>query len=301
MKPKALLPALLLLTAVPAFAAERSLYWRSMDVVARLDAEGALHVTERQAMVFSGDWNGGERRFRLGPRQRLRFERLTRLDPDGRAHPLMRGKLNTVDRYGFTAATTLRWRSRLPSDPPFNETELVYLLEYTLEHVLVPGADGNYVLDHDLAFADRPGPIRAFRGKIELDPAWQVLGSAPEVIERANVRAGEGVMVKVPLRWVGAGVAPGAFTSGLRQPQRIGLLVAMALGLLAATITIYRHGRVRGLFDPIPPPQQLDPTWIQEHLLAHPPELVSAAWERKVGPNAVAATLARIYCSGKCV
>jgi hypothetical protein len=28
-----------------------------------------MHVTERHAIVFSGDWNGAERRFRLAPGQ----------------------------------------------------------------------------------------------------------------------------------------------------------------------------------------------------------------------------------------
>jgi hypothetical protein len=55
-----LIPLLLLL--VPAFAAAQSkeLHWRSLDVKARLDSQGALHVVERQAMVFTGDWNGAE-------------------------------------------------------------------------------------------------------------------------------------------------------------------------------------------------------------------------------------------------
>jgi hypothetical protein len=40
-----------------------------MDVRAILDADGRLHVTESQAMVFTGDWNGGERIFRVSPGQ----------------------------------------------------------------------------------------------------------------------------------------------------------------------------------------------------------------------------------------
>src|ERR1019366_9664228 len=51
--------------------AQKSLHWRALDVKARLDADGSLHVVERHAMVFTGDWNGGERSFRLFPGQRL--------------------------------------------------------------------------------------------------------------------------------------------------------------------------------------------------------------------------------------
>src|SRR5207245_1133767 len=54
--------AALLLAPSAGHGQARSLYWRSLEVSARLDADGRLHVSERQAMVFSGDWNGGERR-----------------------------------------------------------------------------------------------------------------------------------------------------------------------------------------------------------------------------------------------
>ena len=44
-------------------AQERTLSWPDITVTAQLDADGKLHVTERQTLRFSGDWNGGERRF----------------------------------------------------------------------------------------------------------------------------------------------------------------------------------------------------------------------------------------------
>jgi hypothetical protein len=50
-----------LLAASP--AAARELYWKSLEVWATLDRVGVLHVVERQHMVFTGDWNGGERQF----------------------------------------------------------------------------------------------------------------------------------------------------------------------------------------------------------------------------------------------
>ena len=52
----------------------------------------------------------------------------------------------------------MRWRSRLPSDPEFSDTAIVYLLEYTLTGILLQRADG-YLLDHDFAFPDRTGEI----------------------------------------------------------------------------------------------------------------------------------------------
>ena len=106
--------------------AQKSVHWRALDVKAQLDTDGKLHIVERHAMVFTGDWNGGERSFRLFPGQKLSFEGIRRLDPTtGAARDLTSGSLDEVDRYAFTDATTLRWRSRLPSDPPFENTESV--------------------------------------------------------------------------------------------------------------------------------------------------------------------------------
>ena len=77
----------------------RSLHWRELAVQARLDADGRLHVRERQVMVFSGDWNGGERRFYVGPGQRLEQVRIARIDPQtGVATPLRQGSLKQVDQ-----------------------------------------------------------------------------------------------------------------------------------------------------------------------------------------------------------
>jgi len=56
----------------------RELAWRALDVAARLDSDGRLHVTERHAMVFTGDWNGGERRFNIRPRQGLSLTGVSR-------------------------------------------------------------------------------------------------------------------------------------------------------------------------------------------------------------------------------
>ena len=73
---------LLLFLLLPApLLAQRQLSWDALDVTARLDATGALDVVERQTMVFSGDWNGGERTFNLRPRQKLTFVGIERIDP----------------------------------------------------------------------------------------------------------------------------------------------------------------------------------------------------------------------------
>src|SRR4029079_4578761 len=119
------------------FAQEKSLHWAELAVRARLDAAGVLHVEERHVMVFTGDWNGGERRFNLRLGQHLELQRLSRIEPaTGSARLLVEGDLDQVDHYAWTKHSTLRWRSRLPSDPPFQETAIPYVLDYTLSGVL---------------------------------------------------------------------------------------------------------------------------------------------------------------------
>src|SRR6266567_3590066 len=118
---RASLAALLAMVfATGAALAQKSLHWRALDVKAHLDADGKLHVVERHAMVFTGDWNGGERTFRVFPGQRLSLGAVRRIDPStGQAHILVAGSLGEVDQFTLLNGTTLRWRSRLPSDPPF--------------------------------------------------------------------------------------------------------------------------------------------------------------------------------------
>src|SRR5512134_1452461 len=132
-----ILPLVLVIGAPSLMCFSRELHWRRIDVKATLDRDGRLRVTERQAMVFTGDWNGGERAFNVRFRQALDFHRLIRAHADGVERPLIRGNLAEVDRWDWANSSTVRWRSRLPSDPAFDKTEITYILEYTLSGILV--------------------------------------------------------------------------------------------------------------------------------------------------------------------
>src|SRR6185295_11113013 len=150
--------ALLLVASLAAQAQDRGLHWRELAVQAELANDGTLHVVERHAMVFTGDWNGGERIFRIEPHQSFKLNSVKRVDATGTVHEVLEGDLSHVDLYGWAQGHTLRWRSREVSDPPFDNTEIVYLLDYTLGNVLVPDVtDAGYTLDHDFVFASRPG------------------------------------------------------------------------------------------------------------------------------------------------
>ncbi len=62
------LAAALALLWTGAGANAKELRWRALEVEARLESDGTLAISEVQRMVFTGDWNGGERKFRLGRR-----------------------------------------------------------------------------------------------------------------------------------------------------------------------------------------------------------------------------------------
>lgn len=306
-----------LLGAAPAIAgaAERTMSWDAVEVEARLDARGDLHVRERQAIRFHGAWNGAERRFRVGPGQRLRFERLLRETPAG-AVEVPAGDLGTVDRYAFPAQDTLRWRSRAARDPPFAGEVLGYVLEYTLERVLLRAEDGIF-LEHDLAFPDRDWPIARARGRVVLDPAWQLADGTLEG-EGAALPPGAGLVLQARLRWVGAGPAPEVpeLASAASPPEpdappappgaeplpeefTPGLAPALAVLLLGVALTVYRHARRQGQLSPSPGVGDVDRRFLDEHLLAWPPEVVAAAWAGHVGPSAVAAVIAGHCAAGR--
>lgn len=64
--------------------AQRHLSWDLLQVDAHLAADGKLEITEVYTIVFSGDWNGGERKFNVRPRQTLSLTGVSRIDAAGR-------------------------------------------------------------------------------------------------------------------------------------------------------------------------------------------------------------------------
>lgn len=292
----AALPCVVAASLIPrtAHAQGRELSWPSIDVTAFLDADGVLHVNERQEMWFTGDWNGGQRRFDVRFGQSFELRALRRLDTtSGRWLALVEGGLERVDEWAWAEGRTLRWRSRLPDDPPFEGASIDYELDYAFGRILVPRRDGTYLLDHDFAFADREGDIDRFTLALTLDPAWR----APEgftgrfVVER--LPPGEGFVVAVPLTRVAAG-APASVEFGAPWPVRQGLLVVLAAALVALVALLLRRERRLGRFAPLPPRAAVTPEFLEHHVLSQLPEVVGAAWDEHTGAAEVAATLARL-------
>lgn len=297
---KRLFPVLFLLLALPAAGQDgsRSLFWKRIDVNAHLDARGTLHVRERQTFVFTGPWNGGERVFRVGMNQKLELDGLYRIGPDGREIPLVEGGLDQVDHYERTSRDTLRWRSRLESDPPFERTEIPYVIAYSISKILSED-DGVYLLNHDFALPKAEWPIETLAVDLDLDPAWQPVDAGapiPAHFERRNVQPGTEAIVRARLRHSGAA----RVEEGVSVPPvglRHGLFAAALLVMAALYVRFRKTEGGRGRFEPLPE-ASWDEAWLRENVFDLKPEEVGALWDQKVGPPEVAAVLARMVAEG---
>jgi uncharacterized membrane protein YgcG len=285
---------LLLILCFAASAQGRTLDWDLLAVKARLDKDGRLHVREEQSIVFDGDWNGGERVFRIEPGQTLQFRSISRWDPQWqRWIPLREGGLSAVDEYQFVNDRTLRWRSRLPGDPPFQKTRITYALDYTLANVLVKGL-GGYQLDHNFVFPDRDGEIRRFTLDLDLAPEWKATGIEKH-LEAGPLPPGRDLLVRGTLEYAGS-AEPEARRSTFPVRATLALLVIVIPILLFQSML----GRERALGRLAPlDVASVNKLWIERNLLPIAAEVVGTAWDEDVGANEVSALLARWAGEGR--
>ncbi len=292
----------------PSLAEARSLYWQEMEVTARLDETGRLQIREQQTMVFSGAWNGGERRFSIRPGQRMKFEGISRLDADGREIPLVRGNLNLVDHWDHNGQTSIRWRSRLPSAPAFNDTQITYVLYYSLSHILIADQEG-FLLNHDFCFPDRSGVVKTFRLDVEFDPVWN---NDPISLVRRDVAPGQGVVLSRQLH-VSGQTRPTVFKAPVPLPEAIpappaspapgwlgfALLTLLTGGVAWRIRTFFQWERSLDRFARVLPAESIDQRWLEQELFVHKPEVVGATWDKTTSTPEVAAILARLVQEGK--
>lgn len=290
------LAALLVFCAPAGLRAQRELHWDTLAVDARLDTGGVLHVTEVHTMVFTGDWNGGERTFNLRSRQGLKPVSVERVDASGGRHALTPDDdLDDVDDYSWQDARTLRWRSRLPSDQPFSNARLTYAITYELSGIL--RSDGeSYLLDHDFAFPDRAGAIAQFSLRLTLDPAWQPSSPVQETYTAGPLDAGRSFVVATTLRYAGNGspIAIDTRRSPVIAIAAWGLLLFTALSIAG----LFRRESRLGRFAPVSGPGA-GADWLAKNILVLPAEVVGAAWDGAVGAPEVVALIARLVAEGK--
>lgn len=284
--------------ASAASAQSRTLRWTRLAVTAQLDADGRLHVEERHSIVFDGEWNGGERIFRPSMDNVIHIERVSRIDESGAAVPLRRNKdLTEIDDYAWSGST-LRWRSRLPSDPPFEHREITYVLEYTDSNILIPGDDGSYLFDHNFGMPALEWPIDALSVDLSLDPLWQGRELVPAHLTRMNATHGENVTVTASLRHTGA-TLPAGVNFGAPTWLRVGLFVLLLGGTGFFGFQFLEREKAIGRLEPLADPASIDRPWLEKHLLTVPPEVVGAAWDNRTGAAEVAALMARLAQEGK--
>lgn len=289
-----------ILTApLEAGAQSRTLSWPEIVVVAHLDADGQLQVRERQVMRFSGDWNGGERRFDVRFGQRFTFERMVRLDSvSGVAVPMIEGDVDEVDHFDWFEGQTLRWRSRMPDAPYFAGTNLTYELSYSYRDILEPDGDGRYRLSHDFAFSDRKGDIDKFSLTLMVDSAWRTDDGFTGRYDATALTPGNGYVVTLPLIRI-ASAPPAAVRFGAPKSVRLLILGGLMGGLVVILLALLRHDARLGRFTPLPARESITPEWLEREVFAHLPEVVGTAWDDTTAQPEVAATLARLVQEGK--
>lgn len=282
------------------WAQGRSLSWPEISVEATLDRDGRLRVRETQRMRFEGDWNGGERVFAVAHGQRFELLALSVLDPArGLTTPLTPGTLDVVNGWDWAGdGHTLRWRSRLPSDPPFRGEVLTYVLEFAYEDILLPTDDGAYRLDHDFAFADRQGAIERFELALTIDPVWQTSADFTGRYVATAMEPGRGFVVRLPLRYTGAG-RPAAVFHGAPREIRQTFAAVLALVVTLLLVALYRRERGLGRFAAPSTADDVTAAFLEAEVLRHLPEVVGALWDDRTAAPEVAATLARLVHEGK--
>lgn len=287
--------AVLLVAGLPAPSlAQRELHWATLGVTAHLNADGSLAVVEEQAIVFTGDWNGGERIFNVRPGQSLRFEGLSRWADSGWQALRESSDLAEIDTYAVSNGRTLRWRSRRTSDPPFDKTTIRYQIRYSLSGILNKDGD-RYTLDHDFAFPDRTGTIERLDVRLTLDAAWQPSQPLPPSYTASGLPPGRSFVVTVPLRYTGTGAPE---VRDLSRPWRVVVAVLALLILpLVWVATVLRSEQAKGRFVPLAT-DGIDAAWLRTHVLNHPAEVISAAWDDNVGQAEVVTLLARLESEG---
>lgn len=284
----------ILILALPAIAQERSLYFERYDTSARLDADGVLHVTETLSYVFDGEWNGGERGFVTGINERIHLDSIERLAPEGPV-PLRQGDLSEIDTWQWSDSDVLRWRSRMPEDPPFSATPITYRIRYRFVGAVRPRPGGeSFHLDFAMAPFEPAGEIRSFSWSMEVDPAWRIYGSPRLEGVESPFRP---VSVVLDLEHVSAG-----WPAAVPRPLPVFAIAAVIGGLLLLVALLFRSfmkgERRKGRFDPLGP-ATIDREWLDEYVFRFPPEVVGAAWDESTGSAEVAAMLARMTQEGK--
>jgi uncharacterized membrane protein YgcG len=297
---------LLLCTTVahPLTAAAKSLDWKKFEVQAHLENDGDVTIKEEQTIVFDGDWNGGERRFDVAEGRSVDLISIQHWSPSVNGWiPVERGELSKVDRYQWTSSDTIRWRSRLPLDPPFHNTEERYLLQFRIHGAGQAGDPGQTIVRFPVLPGDRPGSVQVFDFHFTADPSLgQTTSDANEQAQmhRENVPAGTAIFARMTLTG-GTSSVPIKSTSSSSPSgtTRFALVAGLVLIIGILLWKFFDREKSLGRFSQGPSIQDINENFLNENLFRYPPEIVNVLWEEEVGTKAVLTLLSRLQCEGK--
>src|SRR5262249_49969544 len=108
----------------------------------------------------------------------------------------------------------------------------------------------------------------------------------------SNLRPGTSFVLKLPLRFSGAGT-PVVLDSSRPRDIQLGVFAIFGATLIIVGSFFVREQSI-GRFDSLTQKDQITESWLQEHILKYPAEIVGAAWDDRVGRPEVVALLARL-------
>lgn len=287
---------------------EAEVQWKDIEIRARLDGDGVLHVTELVWLEAIGDVTTVERFVRGWVGTGVQVSRVARIEASGReARVLSQGSLDAADRYEWVDGQSLRWSVRGPQEAAFAAvTRLGYRIEYTVSGAVIPiwgvrpfssatilslfvlhpvrrgeelwqawrfapGAwRSRYLVDHD--FSPFPFLATTTVDRVSLlmafDRAWG--GQEAPFREWRPVPAGGDARQALPLDFRGTGV-PAAIDPTLHMSWLgpLGLLPLVSVALWAGLV--FRQWRRRRRFDHTP----VDASWMGLHLVTRAPDEIA--------------------------
>jgi len=278
-----------------------SVVWTRIDVGARLDNNGRFHVVETHDIQLERSGVKLSRELGMGADQSIVFKGVTRVDPDGSAHPFTEGEVDRPERFRYYP----RGHVSLQLPDLGERPRVVLRLEYELVNAVSPawsiGAGAGplsydsplaspwtrwrevlddwreawpdlrrrYRLDHGVLFPSRDGPgyeVRRIDYRFEYDTAWREVHP-----DAALARVTPDVEYRV--RHVLEYLPPGRPLAIAWRPAalRLAALAALpALGLCLWLAFVVTGWLALGGWRPI------DRRWIEERLLGQAPDVVRA-------------------------
>ena len=238
---------------------------------------------ETQTIVFTGDWNGGERRFNIRPRQHLLVTGVYREGPGGLGaadaglRPRRRRRLRVGRRRDDSVAQPPALRSAV-----CGHRHPLSRFDYELSGILLKDGD-QYRLDHDFAFPDRAGVIVRVRAAPDLRSRVAAAdGACGRVYTAGPLAAGAELRARHPARASPARSRRRPAT--LRRPREmvVGRVGDPRSAPSSACRGFFAREHRLGRFAPLDAPRSTR-RGSREHIFKYPAEVVAAAWDENVG------------------